>query len=201
MIIDFTMPIEKKTPTFPDDQKQIIKQIATVKKQGWNEKRITFNSHFSTHIDAPRHMLAKGKTLTDFPLETFVGEAVVINVQGQKQIETDLSIVEAGDIVFFFTGHSKKAYESNYFKNNPIITKKTAQELINKKIKIVGLDSFTPDNDPYPVHKMLFKKNILIVENLVNLKKVAEKRFSCYILPLKIKDADGAPCRVIGILN
>ena len=34
----------------------------------------------------------------------------------------------------------------------------------------------------------------------VNLEKLNGKRFKCYMLPLKIQDADGAPCRVIGVL-
>ncbi len=108
--------------------------------------------------------------------------------------------VKRNDIVFFYTGHTKKAYSEDFFKNNPVITKKTAQKLIDKKVKIVGLDSYTPDNEPFEVHKLFFKHNILIVENLVNLAQLSGKRFKCYILPLKIQDADGAPCRVVGIL-
>ena len=199
MIIDLTMPIDERTPTFPGDPKQEIKQLATIEKDGWSEKRLTFNSHFSTHIDAPLHMLEGGKTLTDFPLEKFIGEAIVLDVKGKREIETDLSNLKEGDIVFFLTEHSKKAYNEDYFKNNPVITEKTAQQLINRKISIVGLDSFTPDNEPFPVHKMFLKEDILIVENLVNLEKLAGKRFQCYILPLKIQDADGAPCRIIAI--
>ena len=43
----------------------VIVGLETIKKDGWNEKRVTFNTHFSTHIDAPNHMLADGKTLSD----------------------------------------------------------------------------------------------------------------------------------------
>lgn len=199
-IIDLTMPIDEKTPVFPGDPKQEIKKFATIKKNGWNEKRLTFNSHFSTHIDAPFHMIEDGKKLTDFPIETFIGDAIVIEARNKVKIEPDLSKVRKNDIVFFFTGHTDKAYTDEFFKNNPVISIRTSQELIKKKIKIVGLDSYSPDNEPFEVHKLLFKHDILIVENLVNLGKLNGKRFKCFILPLKIKNADGAPCRVIGIL-
>lgn len=194
------MPIDKRTPTFLDDPKQEIKQVATIQKNGWNEKRLTINSHFSTHIDAPFHMLDNGKKLTDFPIKTFIGDAIVLDVRNQSKIELDLDDLQPNDIVFFCTNHTKKAYSEDFFKNNPVISKKTAQKLIDKKIKIVGIDSFTPDNKPFEVHKLFFKHNILIVENLVNLDQLIGKRFKCYILPLKIQDADGAPCRVIGII-
>lgn len=196
-IIDLTMEISEKTPVFPGDPKQEIRQFATIPGNGWNEKRLTINSHFGTHMDAPFHMLPDGKKLTDFPLEKFVGEAVVIDVRGQREINTDLSAVNKNDIVFFYTGHTDKAGSDTFFENNPVITERTAEKLIEKGVKIVGLDSYTPDNEPYAVHKMLFSHDILIVENLVNLKQLVGKRFECFILPLKIKDADGAPCRVI----
>ena len=199
-LVDLTMAIDERMPTYPDDPKLELFSIATIQNQGWNEQRITLNSHFGTHIDAPFHMLEKGKKLTDFPLETFMGEAIVLDAQGQHAIEPDLKNVKAHDIVFFCTGHTKKAYAKNFFKDNPVVTLNTAQQLIEKKVKIVGLDSYTPDNEPYDIHKLWFKHDILIVENLVNLDQLVGKRFQCFILPLKIQDADGAPCRVIGIL-
>jgi len=199
-IFDLTMPIDERTPTFPGNSKQEIKQVATIRENGWNEKRLTISSHFSTHIDAPFHMLADGKKLTDFPIENFVGRAIVIDAKNQLEIEPNLDDVKPKDIVFFYTGHTKKAYSEDFFQNNPVITKKTAQNLIDKKIKIVGLDSYTPDNEPFEIHKLFFRHNILIVENLVNLGQLAGKRFKCFILPLKIQDADGAPCRVVGVL-
>ena len=52
MISDLTMSIDEKTPVFPGDPMQEIKQIATLEKEGWTEKQLTFTSHFSTHIDA-----------------------------------------------------------------------------------------------------------------------------------------------------
>ncbi|MBI2147229.1 cyclase family protein [Candidatus Woesearchaeota archaeon] len=200
MIIDLTMLIDETTPVYPGDPKQEIRQIAAIKKEGYNEKRVAFNSHFSTHIDAPFHMLEDGKTLTDFPIETFVGDAVVIDVRDQREITEDLENIGNCDIVFFYTGHTEKRSEAGYFENNPVLSKATILRLIKKNVRIVGIDSFSPDNAPWPLHKLLFKNDILIVENLVDLEKVAGKKFKCYILPLKIKDADGAPCRVIAVL-
>ena len=163
--------------------------------------KLTFSSHFSTHIDAPRHMLENGKTLSDFPIDKFVGDAIVIDVRGQNEIHSDLRGVKANDIVFFFTGHTNKQHSKKFFEGNPIISKETAQRLIKKRVKIVGIDSFTPDNHPYEIHKLFFKRDMLIVENLVNLEKLNGKRFKCYIFPLKIKNGDGAPCRVIGVIK
>jgi kynurenine formamidase len=200
-IFDLTMGIDNSTPVFPGDSKQEIVQEATIKENGLNKKRLSFTSHFSTHIDAPLHMREGGKSLSDFPIERFIGYAVVIDVRGQKQITPDLAAVKKDDIVFFYTGHTEKAGSKDFFKDNPVITEETAEKLIEKGIRIVGLDSYTPDNIPYTVHKMLFAHDIMIVENLVNLDKLSGRRFRCHIMPLKIIGGDGAPCRVIGTLD
>ena len=60
----------------------------------------------------------------------------------------------------------------------------------------MGIDSFTPDNAPYTVHKILFRNGILILENLMNLDKVPNGA-KIIIAPLKLTDSEGAPVRVI----
>ena len=197
MFIDLTLPINKNSPVLPGYPAVKITQFATLRKNGWNEKQLVLTSHCSTHIDAPNHMLETGKTLSDYPIESFMGEAVIIDVLGQSEIKADVSEVNKNDIVFFFTGHNNHLHEKDYFKNNPVISQKTVLELIKKEIRILGIDSFSPDNEPYLIHKLLFEHDIRIVENLTHLDKINRKRFYCYIFPLNIKDADGAPCRVI----
>ena len=198
-VFDLSMELSEKTPYHPGTKKPVITQVATIAKKGWNEKRLNVSSHFSTHIDAPFHMLPNGKKLGDFPVGYFIGEAIVINVKGQEFISPNLDAVRENDIVFFYTGVTEKI-SSAMFKKFPVLTEKTARKLVEKKVKIIGLDSWTPDAEPYEIHKILMKHDILIVEDLVNLKPLVGKRFECVILPLKIKDADGAPCRVIARL-
>lgn len=196
MIIDLTMEVSEKIPPFPGDPKPKFENIATLEKVGCNERRITINSHFSTHIDAPYHMLANGKRLEEFPPETFIGQATIINAYGIAKITKEhLPPMISTPFLLFYTGWTKKINSTNFFKKNPVITSDAAEEIIKHKVKIIGIDSFTPDNYPYTVHKTLFKKDILILENLVNL-DMLKKRCKLYIAPLNLKDADGAPTRV-----
>ena len=53
----------------------------------------------------------------------------------------------------------------------------------------------TPDDFPFPIHKKLLKNDILIVENVCNMKCLEEKKFKVYALPLNFKEFDGSPCR------
>ena len=193
-LIDLTMELSEKTPIWPGDEPTEIKQVSTFEQDGFNAKRISFNSHFGTHIDAPFHHLKDGKKLNEFPLETFFGSAVIIPL---NSFEKYIKKIKKNDIVLLYTSQSKKAFERDYFENPPFVPLKVAQILVKKKVKIVGIDSSSPDKSPWEIHDLLLKNNILIIENLTNLEKLIGKRVELIVLPLKIENADGAPCRVI----
>ena len=61
---------------------------------------------------------------------------------------------------------------------------------------MVLLDIPTPDKFPYPIHKKLLGNDILIVENVCNMKLLIDKKFKVYAIPLNFKEFDGSPCRV-----
>jgi len=200
-IMDLSIPINDKTPVYPGDPKQEINQTAHIEKEGWNEHRLTFNTHFSTHIDAPYHMLKDGKKLSEYSLDKLIGEGVVIDVRNGFDLNIlDNSQIKKDSIVLLWTGQTKKLY-SGYFENARFIPREFAEKLVKLGVKVVGLDSFSPDEPPFDVHKILLKHDILIVENLTNLDKLTGGNFRVFILPLKLENTDGAPCRVIALLD
>lgn len=196
MYIDLTLELSERIPTFPGGPKPEITQLATIEQDGTNERRLSFNSHFSTHMDAPFHMLESGKKLDEYPIDSFIGRAKVIDVRGMAVIQAEhIGDLEGCPIALLWTEHNAKIFEPGYFENNPVFSIGAAEELIRQRVTIVGLDSFTPDNAPYTVHKLLFQHDIRILENLTNLKNVFPA-CQLFIAPLNLKDADGAPCRV-----
>jgi kynurenine formamidase len=197
MLYDLSHPLSNKIASFPGTPPPNIEQLARIDVEGWNSKRLQINSHYSTHIDAPSHMVKNGKTLDDYPIDKFVGTAIVLDARNMNKIKLSTSQIKKGDFVFLFTGWSDKIYSEDYYTNPPFIDPDFAQELVNKKISIIGMDSASPDDEPYALHFLFFNNDILIVENLTNLQALVNKRFKCIIAPLKIEKADGAPCRVI----
>jgi len=196
-IIDLTMPVGTQTPRFLSDPEPTFKQIAFIDKEGWNSHLISFHTHLGTHIDAPYHMLAGGRMTSDYPIEKLVGSAVLIDVRGQKEIDADLKGVEAGDIVILRTDHSLKYSASDYFSATPVVSQNLAEKIAQKKVSLVGIDAYTMDLSPFEIHKKWLSRDILILENLINLDRIKAERFNIFILPLKLEKMDGAPCRVI----
>ncbi len=201
-IIDLTIPLSEKIPVYTGDPKPKFKQIARIETHGWNEKRLTFNTHFSTHMDAPYHMIPNGNKLDEYPIEKFIGNGILVDVKDQKEMKiNNPEIIQKDDIVLFCTGYNDNLERKDYFENNPVLTENTADILIERKAKMIGLDTFTPDNEPFNIHKKLLSNDILIIENLVNLDKLVNRKFDIIALPLKLENADGSPARVIAILK
>ncbi len=156
--------------------------------------------HVGTHMDAPAHMILEGKKVSDFGPEKFFGRGIVLNAENEKEIsEKILDNVEIipGDFVLIRTGFENKFGQKEYFTEFPVILESLANKLAALKIGLLGLDTPSPDREPYLVHKILLSQEILIVENLTNLKSLpANQAFELVALPMKL-EANAAFCRVI----
>ena len=188
--IDLSILLTKDTPVFPGEPSIIFKQHANIKENTYNEHQITINTHFGTHMDFPYHMINSGKKSNDFKLEKFIGKGKVIDI-----FNPDLNSIEDEDVFLLYSEHIEKGLNS-LFENVPVIDENLVDFLITKKPKMVLLDIPTPDKFPYPVHKKLLGNEILIVENVCNMKALIDKKFKIYAIPLNFEKFDGSPCRV-----
>lgn len=199
--IDLSVVLNENTPVYPGDPKFTAKLAGILEKDRYEDHIISFGTHNGTHIDAPRHMIPNGKSLNEILLEKFTGNGICINVSNGFNLKAcSNASINQNDIVFFYTGMSDVFYKSEYYDNYPEITEEIANYLVSKKIKMIGVDMCSPDHKPFPVHKILLSNDILIIENLTNLKELVGKRFRVYAFPLKL-DIEASPVRVIAELK
>lgn len=200
-IIDLSRVIDSDMPLYPGDEATVITQTASIPQSGCNLYMLKSGMHAGTHIDAPLHFLEKEKFISDYPLESFIGRAKVVDVRNRKNIsylQYFNELIHEGDIVLFYTGFDKFYTSAEYYTQHPIITQDLADFLVRRKVKLVGIDMPSPDYEPFPIHKTLLSNNILIIENLCNLDKLLPyPEFEVIAFPLKIK-AEAALVRVVG---
>lgn len=196
--VDLSVPISEQTPVYPGDPITKLQPSGILEKDGYEDHYVCIGTHVGTHIDAPRHMIAGGKNLDEILVEQFIGPGVYVRVNKKFNLEEVQKVnIEEGEIVLFHTGMSDLLYESAYFEDYPEVTEDIANYLVGKKVKMVGMDMASPDHQQTnPIHKILLKNGILIIENLTNLSQLEGKEFKVYALPLKLQ-IDGAPARVI----
>jgi kynurenine formamidase len=210
-IIDLTRPIIDGMYHFSGDPIPRIKTFSTIEDKGWALTEFTLGSHSGTHVDAPSHKISTGTTIDKVPLEKFFGEAIVFDLTHKKPSEAitakDLEEASSGrvkpsDIVLILTGMAVHWGKSKYLTEYPYLTEDAAKWLVNSKVKLVGIDWLTIEkfgSKKGLAHHTLLSKEILIVENLINLDKIKDERvlFACF--PLKLAGRDGAPARAIAI--
>lgn len=198
MFIDLTVLLNVQTPVYSGDPSITIEPAGVLIRDGWNDHRISFGTHIGTHMDAPLHMIEGGKSLNQFPIEKFVGRGIVIDVSDGFTLEVvQQANTQPGDIVLFRTGMGSRYHEPVYFEDYPVMSEEVAHWLVERKVKMIGVDAGSVDNqEGFPIHRILLTGEVLIIENLTNLDQLKGKDFMVYALPLKL-ELDGAPARVI----
>lgn len=175
-----------------------------------------------THIDAPSHFVPGGDTVADIPLEDLVAPAYVIDVS--SRCGPDLSITPAdlvafekehgripeGAFVMGNTGWAKYWKEPKKYRNTdasnqmhfPVFELKTAELLMERGIKGLGIDTLTPELEKgFPIHHLILGAGKYIVENLANLSQLPPVGATVLILPIKVTEGSEAPVRAIALLQ
>ncbi|MEK7600276.1 MAG: cyclase family protein [Patescibacteria group bacterium] len=201
-IIDLSVVVDQDTPAYPGDPKISIETIGQFDTVGYNDHQVTFGIHSSgTHIDAPWHMVKDGKKLDEVDIEQFVGRGRYIKAATLDLEAIQQAGIEEGDIVLLDTGMSDVYGQDEYYTGDrPAITEEIAEYLVSKKIKMVGVDMCSPDQQPFAVHRILLGAGVLIIENMTNLSELEGQDFTVYALPTKLR-LDGAPARVIAVIS
>lgn len=112
-VIDLSQPLYEGMPVYPGTPAPVFSTVTTVENHGYRVKKIAMNTHVGTHMDAPAHMLADGKTLDILPLERFMGRAAIVDVRacaggiiGLGELQAQKELLEQVDFVLFWTGWS-----------------------------------------------------------------------------------------------
>lgn len=200
MIIELSHLIQNNLPAYPGDAETVLTQSKFIKQDYYNNHHLMINMHAGTHIDGPMHLLDNTSYLNQFPLDYFVGDACVIDVSGEKEIgykEEYEQLLQNEKIVVLYTGHSTLFGDPSYFTDYPVLTSEFAAFLIRKQVKLICLDTPSPDEYPFAIHRLLFENNILIAENLTNVEQLLHiGAFEVIALPLHIR-ADSSVARII----
>lgn len=189
--IDLSYDIKNEMPVYPGDMELNLSKEKDYDKDEFNLYTVSTSMHVGTHIDAPLHMCKNKKFISEYSIDKFIGNAVLLDVRGEKVIEIKDEYyrdIKENDIVLLFTGWDSFYGKEEYYNNHPIVSEELAELLIKKKIKMLGMDMPSPDNHEYNIHKKLFENEIFILENLTNLNKLLyNEEIQVFAQPLKVQ--------------
>jgi arylformamidase len=169
--------------------------------------KIEMVANTGTYIDCPFHRYAEGQDLSQVELSRFVNlDAVVIQAPYQDSLEINPSYFQNADVrgkaVLVNTGWSSHWRTDKYFENHPFLSADAASYLLKQQVKLVGIDSHNIDDTrgkSRPVHSILLKEGILIVEHLCNLEQLPDRPLKFNAVPPKFKGVGTFPVRAYAV--
>lgn len=208
-IVDLTHSMHADMPVFPGSPQPSFEAVHTIPQHGFSQLDIHTFTHMGTHIDAPFHMVAEGKTLDELPIGQFIGKAVILNLKGleKKRMEVEDLIpheekIKEVDFVILDLGWADKWGQPAFFQDFPCLNPEAARWLVQFDLKGIGMDTCSVDPidaEVYQIHHTLLGKGMIIIENLTRLEEVKTEYFQFQCFPLKIKKADGCPVRAVAL--
>ena len=202
--IDLSHPISNDMATYPSDPNVAIVREKEIHSDRTLLHRFTMGTHTGTHLDAPAHIIPNGKTLDDFPLSSFSGKTVKVNLNSISELD---KIDEKVDGIIFESSWYKRFNEpAIYFgSDRPSIPKALVKKVIAMSIKYFGCDLPSVDGSgsiDKPIHNALLGENIIVYESLTNLNQLPLLTpFEFYGFPLPFIGLDGSPVRAIAMIH
>jgi len=173
---------------------------------------IEMESHISTHVEAPSHYVPvrhkrSASDVSEVDLSRFFGMAVLVDCQDLpsrtaigREILKRFRIREK-DIVLIGRSPHQGADRCHLAKDG-------LEYLLEKKIKMVGVDDTVFPEDPqyamkdlekYFCHDLMLSNEIPIIEGLANLGELKKKRFLFFGFPAKMGGLESFPIRAVAI--
>jgi kynurenine formamidase len=208
---DLTYPLSPDVPRISSFAGPKITRIAEMPAKPLNVSHMEMVVHMGTHLDSPRHFFLDGPAMEAIPLERFMGRGVIVRVVKStygviepSDLECAQPGIEPGDIVAIDTGWGG-TWGTADWDRHPCLSVDAAQWLRDRRVKLVALDTPTPDlpldrRPPdfyWPVHRTLLRDGILIAEQLANLRTISGHRVEFMFGPLPLQGSDGSPTRVL----
>jgi arylformamidase len=169
--------------------------------------KIEMIANTGTYVDAPYHRYADGKDLATLPLGALADlDGVVIRAAQHKGRAIDAALFHGlplgGKAVLVHTGWSRHWRTEQYGREHPFLTEDAAEYLVSAGVALVGIDSLNIDDTSdarRPVHSMLLRAEIPIVEHLTNLAALPDRGFRFFAVPPMVTGMGSFPVRAFAI--
>jgi arylformamidase len=203
-IHDVTVTISSEMPVYPGDPQIEIKRTLLLEEGDVaNVSHLSCGTHIGTHVDPPSHFVEGGIALDKLPLDVLIGPARVFDVGDVDVIDAatvEKTALDGVTRVLFKTRNSRLWSSPHEFQRDFVYLDADAAEiLVARGVKLVGIDYLSIEmfNFEQPAtHLALLSNNVIVVEGL-DLSGVAAGDYELICLPIKIKDGDGGPARVV----
>ena len=219
-IVDLSVPIGEDTVSPPSVNARLSLHRFHRGPGFWQASAVTMVLHTGSHVDFSRHVQEHGETAVDVSLDRVCGDALVIDlshVQANHEITVaDLQAhgppIARGDIALVRTDWTEQMWGRfpDYYLQSPYCSPQAAQWLVDQGARAIGFDCFSeycarlPDftSEEFIIHKIILEQGAILMQQLTNFSALPrDRRFPFFAPFIKMRGAEGSPCRFFALLD
>jgi kynurenine formamidase len=227
--VDLTYPFNQAMPYWPGRlQEAFSHTVEEVRPQVWGGC-FTMSEHMGTHVDAPRHFVAEGRTTAQLRVDEVVSLGVVIDISDKVEPAPDYSLttddvldwerrygqIPVTSTVLLHSGWGRRWNDPEAYLNSdsegilhfPGFSGDAARFLVQERgVTTLGLDTLSADNmvrtliEDSPVHRIVHEADGRIIENVARLDQLPARGFILVMASILIEGGTGAPARIFALV-
>ena len=225
-IVDLSRSIEPGIPLWPGDPAVEFQVVAHLDAGGYFMRRFSMGEHSATHMNAPSSFYPDGVCIDQYPPESLVAQAAVIDGRRLASPDADYTLglddvyawekehspVPHGSILLFFTGWQHKWSQAKAYLGGdaagelhfPGFGQDAARYLIAERgVLGLGIDTHGVDggqDNTFAINKLVLQQPRIVLENLFNLDQLPPTGVTLVIGLPRLKGGSGAPVAVLAFL-
>ena len=171
----------------------------------WKFDVLDTHTHVGTHVEAPWHFYGQGKTCTDYPLEKFMGPAVLLVPRPSadeaavplERVRTELEPRKGQFRILFVRNDTDRRPLRIHMDCVPYLAELGLDLLVFESTIEFGEGI----EDGRRFHDMLMGRDMLFVEFPANAQSLDREEFFVFAVPLNIKGLDSSACRLFAVVE
>lgn len=221
---DLTHELHENFPSFDGEQQVFIEPKYRIDSDGYNLNYWRFEEHIGTHIDAPLHFSADGRSVAELTVEDLVCPLVIIDIREKAAENPDAQVtpediaawtsrhgdIPEGACVAMLSGWGSRAGDDGFRNADESGTmhfpgfhvEATNLLLEETTARAIAVDTMSLDYGPSPdfaVHYSWLPAGRYGIEGVANLEQVPPNGRTLVVGAPKMRNGTGGPARVFAI--
>lgn len=225
-VVHLSHVIDPSIPQWTGDPPVEFETVADLEKDGYYLRRFSLGEHSATHMNAPNSFYSTGASIDQYPAESLIAKAIVIDISNQAAANPDYALalsdvlawekqygqIPQESVVLLFTDWQSKWSDKAAFLNQdtsgglhfPGFGSETTQFLLSeRKIGGVGIDTHGVDSGQditFATNRLVLEQPRIVLENLTNLDQLPPVGTTLVIGILRLLGGSGSPAAVLALL-
>lgn len=221
---DLTHELHENFPTFFGGQQLFYDKKFSYEKDTFNLYELRINEHTGTHIDAPLHFSADGKSVAELPVEDLIAPLVVVDIRARAAENADTQLtpddlkawtdangdLPEGAVVALNSGWDAHV-GTDRFRNAdgegklhfPGFHIEAIRQLLETSVKAIAVDTLSLDFGQSPdfgVHNTWLPAGRYGIEGVANLGSLPATGATIVVGAPKVRGGTGGPARVFAFV-